>query len=604
MHTDTNDDLVALGRLVRNTWEAAYHATMAYRDELYGEAVQLAERFVEVTKARLGPKHPEHARALDSLAGIFAELNRLDEAVHLIRRALAIRERTLGPEHPELALHLRRLGELLWVRGQQAEGEALMRRALAIHDRNPEAGQDWNVFDTLNALADALVKTDRLTEAEPLMRRTVAICDKLRAAEEEPACTGPESPFRRQLIKWVCVLLASDRLAEAEAPIRRLLDHVEDGLREDVAALQRAVEVRASHGPDHPEIAVALRRWAESQVRRAEDLAPSEATNFFGSLYADLSAEAYEVSLLLRLTEPLQHRAIAIFERTFGPEHPDVGATRFGLARLLQITGRLADAETLMRGVLADDERRLGADHRDLAATLDRLARLLQHTGRLQDAEAPLRRALAIRERSLGSDHPDVAVNLNNLAQLLLKSQHDGKAEVLLRRALAINEKSSEPGLETVRDIVLTLWVLLKDNDRLAEAVPLLERAIAIYEKTPGSWDRTWEALGDLARVLEATGRRADTEAPLRRMLAIGEINLGPDNPNVADTLGKLAQLFLDADRPAEAEPLLQRKFAILESKYGRVHSEVIDTGKKLERLARELRDGHPDGSPGADGFA
>jgi hypothetical protein len=50
---------------------------------------------------------------------------------------------------------------------------------------------------------------------------------------------------------------------------------------------------------------------------------------------------------------------------------------------------------------------------------LNNLARLLQDTNRLQEAESLMRRALAIDEASFGADHPNVAIRLNNLAVLL-----------------------------------------------------------------------------------------------------------------------------------------------------------------------------------------
>ncbi len=57
-----------------------------------------------------------------------------------------------------------------------------------------------------------------------------------------------------------------------------------------------------------------------------------------------------------------------------------------------------------------------GKDHPTVAIRLNNLARLLQATNRLGEAEPLYRRALAIDEASLGKDHPRVAIRLNNLA--------------------------------------------------------------------------------------------------------------------------------------------------------------------------------------------
>jgi tetratricopeptide (TPR) repeat protein len=73
-----------------------------------------------------------------------------------------------------------------------------------------------------------------------------------------------------------------------------------------------------------------------------------------------------------------------------------------------------------------------------VALALNNLARLLQATNRMAEAEALYRRALAIDEASFGPNHPDVAGNLNNLAQLLKATNRLAAAEPLMQRVLAI----------------------------------------------------------------------------------------------------------------------------------------------------------------------
>jgi tetratricopeptide repeat protein len=46
-------------------------------------------------------------------------------------------------------------------------------------------------------------------------------------------------------------------------------------------------------------------------------------------------------------------RALAIYEKSLGPEHPNVAAALNNLANLLQATNRLAEAEPLMRRAAA-----------------------------------------------------------------------------------------------------------------------------------------------------------------------------------------------------------------------------------------------------------
>ena len=63
-----------------------------------------------------------------------------------------------------------------------------------------------------------------------------------------------------------------------------------------------------------------------------------------------------------------------------------------------------------MRRALAIDEKSYGPDHPDVARDLNNLATLLQATNRLGEAEPLMRRALAIDEKAYGPDHPNVAI--------------------------------------------------------------------------------------------------------------------------------------------------------------------------------------------------
>jgi tetratricopeptide (TPR) repeat protein len=110
-----------------------------------------------------------------------------------------------------------------------------------------------------------------------------------------------------------------------------------------------------------------------------------------------------------------------------------------------------------MRRALAIDERSFGNDHPNVARDLNNLAQLLQDTNRLAEAEPLIRRSLDIRERSFGNDHPDVATSLNNLALLLQDTNRLAEAEPLMRRALVIQIEFTRltghkhPHLDTAR---------------------------------------------------------------------------------------------------------------------------------------------------------
>ena len=257
----------------------------------------------------------------------------------------------------------------------QAAAESF-RKALALR------GEDSVL---LNWLGGSLYRLARWSEAEPLMRRALAIAEK---------SYGPGHPEVATDLNNLAVLLQdTNRLVEAEPLKRRAL-----------------VIDEKSYGPDHPKVARDLNNLASLL----------QATN------------------RLVEAEPLMRRALAIDEKSYGPDHPKVATDLNNLASLLQATNRLAEAEPLKRRALVIDEKSYGPDHPNVARDLNNLASLLQATNRLTEAEPLMRRALVIAEKSYGPDHPDVATGLNNLALLLKATNRLVEAEPLMRRAVVI----------------------------------------------------------------------------------------------------------------------------------------------------------------------
>ncbi|HXB68404.1 MAG TPA: tetratricopeptide repeat protein [Candidatus Acidoferrales bacterium] len=128
----------------------------------------------------------------------------------------------------------------------------------------------------------------------------------------------------------------------------------------------------------------------------------------------------------------------------------------------LQSKGDLGAAEPLFRSALAIAEKTLGPDHPDTAGSLNNLAGLLELQGDYAGAEPLYRRALAIAEKTLGPNHPNTAMALDNLAGVLESEGDDAGAEPLYRRALSTAEKALGPDHPTTREIREDLDALVK----------------------------------------------------------------------------------------------------------------------------------------------
>ena len=282
----------------------------------------------------------ERIRQRLAIATVLGELARWKESEDQLRSALA--EATALEESKLVALVANDLAMLLFDTNRIEEAESLMRRALEI-DKAAFGAQHRAVAVRLNNLAALLQDTNRIEEAESLMRRALEIG-------------------------------------------------------------------RATLGDQHPSVAIRLNNLAMllHDTNRTEE------------------------------AENLIRRALEIDETAFGDHHPNVAIRLSNLATLLRATNRAEEAEPRIRRALEIDEAAFGAHHPNVANRLNNLATLLLDSNRFEEAEPLIRRALEIDEAAFGAHHPNVANRLNNLAALLLDSNRFEEAESLLRRALEI----------------------------------------------------------------------------------------------------------------------------------------------------------------------
>jgi tetratricopeptide (TPR) repeat protein len=183
--------------------------------------------------------------------------------------------------------------------------------------------------------------------------------------------------------------------------------------------------------------AAALRRGDYRSAAARFEAARKEAEPYGASdkrLLVTLFILAHSYSALGRHAEAdrLYRQVILSFEKTLGPDHPEVASALNDLAELYRTQGRYAEAEPLYQRSLGIREKTLGPGHPDVAATLNGLALLYQAQGLYAKAEPLYRRALAILEKTLGPEHPHVAIVWNNLAELNRAQGRGAEADALL----------------------------------------------------------------------------------------------------------------------------------------------------------------------------
>lgn len=149
----------------------------------YGESRALHEHAVVIGEEALGPYHPEIATSLIDLAVTCVALGLNDKARALAERALAIQEESFGPVHPNCAVSRKILADTYAVTGDTTQARVQYQRAIdiwgqALGPHHPELA--WG----LGSLGRLHLAVGEPREALALLARAVEIYD-LREGEQE-----------------------------------------------------------------------------------------------------------------------------------------------------------------------------------------------------------------------------------------------------------------------------------------------------------------------------------------------------------------------------------------------------------------------------------
>ncbi len=298
-----------------------------------------------------------------------------------------------------------------------------------------------------------------------------------------------------------------------------------------------------------------------------------------------LTQQAFQLGQQARYPEAIEvaKRALALAQKKYGSEHPEVAYSLSTLGTLNQAQGRYAEAESSFKRSMDILGKVFGSDHRDAAGS--KLALVYQAQGKHEAAEYLYKRALTVIERELGSDTFEAANVLNGLAVVYRETGRNREAEPLLKRALQIREKTLGPEHALVGNVLSNLAHLYEDLRQYPKAEKTYKRALTIVEKQLGPYHPNVATLvNNLAMLNWSLDNRAQAKALFTRALNIAEKTLGAEHPDVATYLHNLAAQFDEkGPQSAEAEKLYKRSLAIAEKAYGSRHPQVI---RSLNMLA------------------
>lgn len=237
-------------------------------------------------------------------------------------------------------------------------------------------------------------------------------------------------------------------------------------------------------------------------------------------------------------------QVLGVARRAFGPVHPAVGVVLRELADVQYALGHLAPAESLYRQSLDIFTRSGPRKYGEAASSLGGLALVLEIQGRLTEADSLLREEDALIVQTEGTDHPDVGLNLVHLGAI---HRMMGNLD-LARQETERGMRLLAGRLQSTDTYYTKLWtydaLMLLSTGRTAEADSVMARTLTTAERVYRA-DDPWLAEAQAARAatLRALGGRQEAVRLLTRSHEVFERAFGAGHPETLETARALAAL-------------------------------------------------------------
>jgi CHAT domain-containing protein len=421
------------------------------------------------------------------------------ETLALAQQVVDARERLADPSALSKSLH--NLGLAFEERGESSRAIDAHQRAVAIVRVTASNDRDPSLADGLEQLARALIGQEHFVDAQKALDEARLIQFALHA---------PESPERGQVLFLEALLHRSDG------------DYAKAG-----ALLDEAGPRLTAARPQHPDTVAVLQLEGDLMLLRGRGLESTRAkwTEALDLSEATLGPEHPHVAVILRRlalaskfsgdlpqARALLERAMAIVDRAGAPCQKDFPELLNDFAAVLAGTAEYREARRRYEQALDRSTVCLGRDHSMTATVVYNQAYLSVDMGDFALAERLLRQAIAGWSGGLGSAHPYVARGLDSLAEVVALTGRDAEVRRLLERALTLRRQTLGPDHPDVAVTLVRLADLAEKNGSLTLASQRLEQALEIYEqgKVPQDPDYFATALQLRARL---SARRGDLEA-------------------------------------------------------------------------------------------
>ena len=280
-------------------------------------------------------------------------------------------------------------------------------------------------------------------------------------------------------------------------------------------------------------------------------------------------------------------RSLAQAEERFGPASPQLLPILAPLAQLRFQHAKLAEATALRRRALKIAIGAYGSGAVPAADAMAALARLYIVQRRYLDAEPLDIAATNVLSDRLDASNPVLAPVLADRARIALARGDDGDARKWAEEALAIDRKN---GGAPAADRLRVLGAVLVAQGRFAESEATLRRALAL-DRARGEPLATARSLTRLGNAYMRQSSFVTALPLIEEATFLDQTHLGVGHPLIAEDFHNLGLLYLATNRPADAARAFNTAIDVLERGAGRGTPDIAYIELDLARA--ELALGH-----------
>ncbi|WNG35615.1 tetratricopeptide repeat protein [Archangium violaceum] len=357
----------------------------------------------------------------------------------------------------------------------------------------------------------------------------------------------------------------------SEASLRQAVWAAEAGRHDEVIASASARLVRSGMLQAHYDKG---REWADHaravlERMGGDDRIEAFVTNALGAIH--LREDKTEESLALF------RQVVALRQKVYPPEHPEVAAALNNLGASLVKSGRVDEARQVLARAQAIYEKALGPNHPETGNALHNLGQLALKAGDDVAALGYFQRALAARDTGLGAEHPEVGSTLDSLGGIQGNLHQYAQSLISYEQSVAIRKKAFGPGHTDVATSMVGVGNALSGLGRKSEALEQFRQALRIAEAAPehNAVDLVYPLFGS-AGVLRDLGRRAESLADYQCALGLAEKEVGKDSIESAIVLEGLADWYREGGQHRQALEHYKRALAVYEKRFPAHHPDVF----------------------------